>query len=174
MKKILSILLIIAMLSSLLAGCKTIDKTDPDSSSGPDTVQSDKSDPDKDKNANTFAPTTENVGHPQSRVLESLTNTSVHLLCSSSEYSKFAHHYLPGADKNGITHCKEYKGSVSGILGWYADNVKYVTTADIDGYEWSLTPRGIPGIGVEDIRLATDSGQVWVPQEYNPHAQEGE
>ena len=39
----------------------------------------------------------------------------------------------------------------------------------LDGYEWSVTPRGIPGIGIEDILMKhKDTDDDWVPQEFDP------
>lgn len=52
--------------------------------------------PTKDKTCNVFAPTTLNVGHPQSRFI---TDGSGDTLCTSmSEYAKEAYFYLPGAN----------------------------------------------------------------------------
>lgn len=120
--------------------------------------------PDEDGNANVFAPTTNNIGYPQSRVL---SNGSNKLMCSCSEYAKFAYFYLPGANKYGIKDCKNWKGTVTGILGWYQDNATDLTSSGLDGSEWSVTPRGIPGYGVEDIEMFKD-GEAWIPLEYNP------
>jgi hypothetical protein len=120
--------------------------------------------PDEDGNANVFAPTTNNIGYPQSRVL---SNGSNKLMCSCSEYAKFAYFYLPGANKYGIKDCKNWKGTITGILGWYQDNAKDLTSSGLDGSEWSVTPRGIPGYGVEDIEMFKD-GEAWIPLEYNP------
>lgn len=122
--------------------------------------------PDSSENANVFAPTTKNIGYPQGRVLVS---GSQFLLCSNSEYAKFAYFYLPGADRQGIEHCAEWEGSVTGILGWYLDKASKMANNEITGCEWSVTPRGIPGIGVEDIQMKhKTTGEAWVPQEYNP------
>ena len=132
--------------------------------------------PDQDENADVFAPTTNNVGYPQSRFIKDIS-ANVRLLCSSSEYAKFAYYYLPGADRNGVSDCKNWKGTVTGILGWYADNAKYLTPGDIDGYEWSVTPRGIPGIGIEDIKLTKEVEpgvfEDWSPTEFNPNNYSG-
>jgi len=41
----------------------------------------------------------------------------------------------------------------------------------LTGYEWSVTPRGIPGIGaVNDIVMyyQGDESAPWVPKEYDP------
>jgi hypothetical protein len=75
--------------------------------------------PEDDTNANVFAPTTTNIGYPQTRIIEDAAGNKTGI--SSSEYAKFAHFYLPGADQNGIDNCKNYVGDVEGILGFYMD-----------------------------------------------------
>ena len=128
--------------------------------------------PDSSSNANVFAPTTNNIGYPQSRVIADGSNK---MMCSSSEYAKFAYYYLPGADRHGVADCADWTGSVTGILGWYLDKASDMASNKLDGYEWSVTPRGIPGIGVEDIRMVYDGpigdwqGQAWVPKEFDPN-----
>ena len=52
--------------------------------------------PTTDKECNVFAPTTGNVGYPQSRLVED--NNGKYLCVSMSEYAKQAHFYLPGAE----------------------------------------------------------------------------
>ena len=125
--------------------------------------------PDSSSNANVFAPTTQNIGYPQSRVLQD--QGSYRLMCSCSEYAKFAYYYLPGADRHGVANCSAWEGTVTGILGWYQDNAKDLTNTGLDGYEWSITPRGIPGIGVPDINMYYhgDMEEPWVPKEFNPN-----
>ena len=127
--------------------------------------------PDSSTNANVFAPTTTNIGFPQGRVLKDATNNV--LLCSSSEYAKFATYYLPGADKNGVTDCQNWQGSVTGILGWYLDKASELQNNKLTGYEWSVTPRGIPGIGIADIymekEVQPDEYEAWVPKEFDPN-----
>lgn len=131
--------------------------------------------PDSSENANVFAPTTQNVGYPQGRVISDGTNV---LLCSNSEYAKFAYYYLPGADRHGVADCPNWNGTVAGILGWYLDNAGSFpgSSTDTKGdnaksykYNWSVTPRGIPGIGVADINMVNDHGDPWVPKEFNPN-----
>lgn len=118
-------------------------------------------DPETDQYANVFAPTTNNIGYPQSRIITDGTNIS---LVSNSEYSKFAHFYLPGADANGVTNCKNYKGTIVGILGQFRDNARYAH----DQYDWSITPRNIH-IGnsstLNDIEMAAGD-EKWIPKEY--------
>lgn len=131
-------------------------------------VECDTLHPDSSSNANVFAPTTNNVGYPQSRVLQDMGTNK--LMCSNSEYAKFACYYLPGANRHGVKECKNYEGNVRGILGWYLDKASDMAGNKLDGYEWSVTPRGIPGIGIEDIIMyyQGDPSQPWEPKEFDP------
>ncbi len=127
--------------------------------------------PDSSSLANVFAPSTNNIGYPQSRVLKDLSDNST-ICCSCSEYCKFACYYLPGADSTGVDNCSQWSGSITGILGWYLD--KASSLSSLSGSEWSITPRGIPGIGIEDIKMSRevqpDEYVDWVPQEFDPKA----
>lgn len=105
-------------------------------------------DPEKDSNANVFAPTTGNVGYPQSRVISDGTNRT---MVSCSEYAKFAHFYLPGANNTGVSECPNWVGSVTGILGQYRDNARYAH----DQYDWSITIRSM-----DDLKLV-NGGEKW-------------
>ncbi|MBR6035292.1 MAG: hypothetical protein IKP39_04475, partial [Paludibacteraceae bacterium] len=74
---------------------------------------------------------------------------------------------------DGIGGCVNFEGSVTGILGWYVDNAigtKAGTLKNLTGYEWSVTPRGIPGIGLPDIQMfyQGDTENPWVPKEFDP------
>lgn len=121
--------------------------------------------PDSSTNANVFAPTTNNIGFPQGRVLKDPSNNII--LCSSSEYCKFAYYYLPGADKNGVSNCQYWEGTLTGILGWYLDKASEL--GKLTGYEWSVTPRGVPGIGISDINMYNElEGSEWTPVEFDP------
>ena len=122
--------------------------------------------PDSSSNANVFAPTTNNIGYPQGRVISDGTNK---LMCSNSEYAKFAYYYLPGADRHGVDNCPNWKGTVTGILGWYEDKASDLADGKQKGYEWSVTPRGIPGIGVADVNMKNDHDDPWIPKEFNPN-----
>ena len=133
--------------------------------------------PEDDKNANVFGPTTGNIGYPQGRFIRSVTDNTKVLTVSTSEYAKYAAYYLPGADTTGVAHCKDWHGTVAGILGWYMDNAgdfpgssKDSKNENIKSYKlnWAVTPRGIPGIGVADIYMENADGEEWVPQEYDP------
>ena len=93
------------------------------------------------------------------------------ILSSCSEYAKFAYYYLPGADKNGVSNCQYWEGTLTGILGWYLDKASEL--GKLTGYEWSVTPRGIPGIGIPDINMYNDlEERKWTPVEYNPKKNE--
>lgn len=118
--------------------------------------------------ANVFAPSTQNIGYPQSRLLQDQGSATI--MCSNSEYAKFAYYYLPGADKTGIGNCVNFEGTVTGILGWYLDKAETLKNNALTGYEWSVTPRGIPGIGVSDIEMyyQADPSSPWIPKEYDP------
>lgn len=111
--------------------------------------------PEDDTNANVFAPTTTNIGYPQTRIIEDAAGNKTGI--SSSEYAKFAHFYLPGADQNGIDNCKNYVGDVEGILGFYNDNAKYDPAYD----DWSITIRDL-----DDLQLKDANGQLWPRVEY--------
>ena len=106
--------------------------------------------PDSSANANVFAPTTNNIGYPQSRVISDGTNK---IMCSNSEYSKFAYFYLPGADRHGVADCPNWTGTVTGILGWYLDKASDMASDKLDGYEWSVTPRGRRPCGMSLCRI---------------------
>jgi len=138
--------------------------------------------PDTVGGANVFAPSTQNIGYPQSRLLcdkdDKNPNTSATtLMCSNSEYAKFAYFYLPGADKTGIAHCRDFVGTVTGILGWYEDKASEINTSKQTGREWSITPRGIrgpednPSFGLNDIKMhdKNDASILWQPKEYDPN-----
>lgn len=102
--------------------------------------------PEDDGNANVFAPTTNNIGYPQGRIIaDSKGNKTV---ISSSEYAKFAYFYLPGADKNGIANCPKYVGDVVGILGYYSDNARYDPASD----DWAISIRSL-----DDLQLYHDA-----------------
>lgn len=102
-------------------------------------------DPEEDSNANVFAPTTNNIGYPQTRVIEDANGKKTGV--SASEYAKFAYFYLPGADKNGVDNCSDYVGDVIGILGFYNDNAKYDPAYD----DWSISIRSL-----DDLQLYQD------------------
>ena len=116
-------------------------------------------DPETDENANVFAPTTNNLGFPQGRIIMDASNRRT--LVSTSEYAKFARYYLPDA---------EYVGTVTGILGYYADNATSIAKYGLDSYEWSISMRDIFGknAGLKDLNLTNAEGEVWTPKEYKP------
>ena len=112
-------------------------------------------DPEQDEYANVFAPTTNNIGYPQSRVIADATGKKTAV--SASEYAKFAYFYLPGANKDGVANCPNYVGGVVGILGYYSDNAKYDPAPD----DWSITIRT-----VDDLMLHDKSGEHWLYDYY--------
>jgi hypothetical protein len=101
--------------------------------------------PEDDGNANVFAPTTNNIGYPQGRIIADASGNKT--VISSSEYAKFAYFYLPGADKNGIANCPKYVGDVVGILGYYNDNARYDPASD----DWAISIRSL-----DDLQLYHD------------------
>ncbi len=122
----------------------------------------------RDNNANVFAPSTGGVGFPRSRIISDGVNET---LVSNSEYVKFAHYYLPGCDANGIADAPNYKGTVTGILGYYRDNAKNTTYYKPDKWDWSITLRSLAfmGWGTEndlDGFTNVETGELWVPKEY--------
>ena len=112
-------------------------------------------DPEIDQNANVFAPTTNNIGFPQTRVIEDANGNKTGI--SASEYAKFAYFYIPGADKNGSANCAKYVGDVVGILGFYSDNAKYDPAYD----DWSISIRSL-----DDLQLYDADGNLWPRVEY--------
>lgn len=113
-------------------------------------------DPEEDTNANVFAPTTTNIGYPQSRVIADKDGNKT--LVSSSEYAKFAYFYLPGADSKGISGCEKYVGSVVGVLGFYSDNARY----DPSSKCWSISIRSL-----DDLDLRDSEDNLWPRKEYS-------
>ena len=112
-------------------------------------------DPEVDQNANVFAPTTNNIGFPQTRVIEDANGNKTGI--SASEYAKFAYFYIPGADQNGTANCTMYVGDVVGILGFYSDNAKYDPAYD----DWSISIRSL-----DDLQLFDANGNLWPRIEY--------
>ena len=116
-----------------------------------------KGDPEVDgSNAYVFAPSTGNVGYPQSRYVTDGSMGSLgsrKVLIAASEYSKYAHFYLPP---------KKYVGTVTGVLGFYMDNGRYEPTAA----NWSITPNNMQEDILPDCQNATDPDKRWVPQEW--------
>ena len=107
-------------------------------------------DPEVDENANVFAPTTNNLNYPQSRIIADVNNKNKRTLVSTSEYAKFAHFYLPASN---------YVGEVVGILGFYYDNGKNFTKYPPEADDWSISIRS-----VDDLRLY-DGDEHWLYDE---------
>ncbi|MBR1923641.1 MAG: hypothetical protein IJ838_07880 [Paludibacteraceae bacterium] len=113
-------------------------------------------DPATDKEANVFAPTTENNNYPQSRIIADQNGNQT--LVSVSEYAKFAKYYLPGANRSGISGCASYEGTIVGIIGYYRDQAANAPAWD----DWSITIRSM-----DDLKLYhTRYGGEWTRIEY--------
>ena len=102
-------------------------------------------DPETDGNANVFAPTTENMNYPQSRVIMDAQDNWT--LVSTSEYAKYAHFYLPA---------NNYWGDVVGILGFYYDNGLKYSQYPPEASDWSISIRS-----VDDLKLY-DGDEHWL------------
>ena len=102
-------------------------------------------DPETDGNANVFAPTTENMNYPQSRVIMDAQDNWT--LVSTSEYAKYAHFYLPA---------NNYWGDVVGILGFYYDNGLKYSQYPPESSDWSISIRS-----VDDLKLY-DGEKHWL------------
>lgn len=101
-----------------------------------------------DNGANTFAPTTNGIGYPQSRcfTIDRDTATAANSLAiGTSEFAKFACAPLPRG---------EYIGSVTGFVSYYYDNGKYTP---VNNKVWSLTINGLESLELTD----TVSGIAW-------------
>ena len=105
-------------------------------------------DPEIDGNANVFAPTTENMNYPQSRVIKDAQDKWT--LVSTSEYAKYAHFYLPA---------NNYWGDVVGILGFYYDNGLNYNRYPPEASDWSISIRS-----VDDLQLY-DGDEHWLYDE---------
>lgn len=115
--------------------------------------------PAKDGGANVFAPTTNNMNYPQSRVVADDRGNL--FLVSTSEYAKYANFYLPGADSRGISNCKYYGGDIVGIVGFYADQASKLTNKRGDWTFWSVSLRSL-----DDLQLwQMDAQGQWVLDE---------
>ena len=131
-----------------------------------------------DSNVDVFAPTTNNVGFPQSRCITDASGKWT--LVSSSEYAKYAYYYLPHEKINDTIQVtsdsisvKEkivygtYKGTVRGILGYYMDNAGYAP----DQAKWAITICDLSDLDLKaDGSLAAKGGAAkdapWVPEEW--------
>lgn len=115
-----------------------------------------KGDPEvQDSYACVFAPTTGNVGYPQSRYVKDNANTNK-VLISASEYARYALYYLPAT---------KYVGSVKGVLGYYADNGPSLSQYGITETVWSITPCSMDEI-LPEAQQHSDPAQRWVPKEW--------
>ncbi len=106
-----------------------------------------------DSYAYVFAPSTGNIGFPQSRYVANADN-SAKVLVAASEYAKYAYYYVPEP---------KFEGSITGILGYYLDQPpsdKYPLTAA----KWSITPCDMGDILPE--AQAASAAPRWIPKEW--------
>lgn len=90
-----------------------------------------------ERTADVFAPTTGNVGHPQSRFV---TDGKDRILVSSSEYAKYAHFHVPYEYFDGKVQYGTFKGNVRGVLGCYIDRAQRMPDTDAKWRAtWSVT-----------------------------------
>jgi len=114
-----------------------------------------------DSNADVFAPTTNNVGFPQSRCITDASGNWT--LLSTSEYAKYAHYYLPFEEVDDKIVYGTFKGSIRGVLGYYMDNAGYAP----DQSKWAISI-----CDLNDLDLKADgtgnlpAGTQWVPEEW--------
>ncbi len=121
---------------------------------------------DNGSSANVFAPNTGNMGYPQSRII---SDGVAQTLVSSSEYARFSHTYLPGADKSGIVNCKNYKGNITGILSYFRDNniAKFNKGEDNNAPSWDNWSIDIRSLDDIELYLNGDRSQgLWPRVEY--------
>lgn len=121
-----------------------------------------------DSNADVFAPTTDNVGFPQSRCITDGTNWT---LVSTSEYAKYAHYYLPYEkvqyDGRDTIIYGTFKGNVRGILGYYMDNATYAP----DQAKWAISICDLSDLSLKADGSLVDKGGAakdtpWTPEEW--------
>ena len=104
----------------------------------------------KDSYAYVFAPTTGNIGFPQSRYVANDGKTKK-VLIGASEYARYAYYYIPSS---------KYVGSITGILGFYMDNGGYAPKES----NWSITPCLLSDILPEC--QAETANPKWTPTEW--------
>ena len=116
-----------------------------------------KGDPEVDgSNAYVFAPSTGNVGYPQSRFIRGGSPQRL-MLVAASEYAKYAHYYLPP---------RKYVGYVQGVLGYYMDQPPRDKDLPYLERKWSITPSNMVDDILPDCQKATDADKRWKPQEW--------
>lgn len=114
-----------------------------------------KGNPEEDSSgADVFAPSTGNVGYPQSRFV---TDGAERILVSSSEYAKYSHFYIPYEYVDEKVKYGTFKGTVRGIFGFYMDNAgRTPSTTSEWKSKWSIT---ICDLGDLDL-YADGTGEV--------------
>lgn len=90
-----------------------------------------------------FAPSTNGIGYPQSRIFALASNPTKYSAIGTSEYAKFAYAPLPTTD---------YVGSITGFISYYWDKGGSAP----DGDEWTLVLRSL-----DDVKLKNNEGVVW-------------
>lgn len=130
-----------------------------------------------DPYANVFAPTTNNLNYPQTRIVTDADGERKFKI-SNSEFAKFSYFFLPAHINwidlivNGETvrlidnfDYAACVGSVTGILGYYVDKASTMTSAydAVKPYNWSITPCGIEAFEFYDHI----DQKVWVPVEFS-------
>ena len=90
-----------------------------------------------------FAPSTNGIGYPQSRIFALQSDPKKISAIGTSEYAKFADAPLPASD---------YVGSITGFISYYWDK----GDSSPDGDEWTLVLRSL-----DDVRLQNASGETW-------------
>ena len=153
--------------------------------------------PSLDKTANVFAPTTKNVGHPQSRFITDGSGDTISV--SMSEYAKEARFYLPGANNPYYDMVAPYDSvdteaaPSSPYLSFTADGTTYYVRVDIGvlhctdyvggvygilsyymdnaNYTPSATNWAISICELSDLDLKDATGAKWEPVEYTNYTQ---
>lgn len=90
-----------------------------------------------------FAPSTNGIGYPQSRIFALASDPTKYSAIGTSEYAKFAYAALPTSD---------YVGSITGFISYYWDK----GGSSPDGDEWTLVLRSL-----DDVKLKNSEGVVW-------------
>ena len=90
-----------------------------------------------------FAPSTDGIGYPQSRIFALQSDPKKISAIGTSEYAKFADAPLPTSD---------YVGSITGFISYYWDK----GGSSPDGDEWTLVLRSL-----DDVSLQNASGETW-------------
>lgn len=96
-----------------------------------------------DEDEKIFAPSTNGIGYPQTRVLKLAADGTKYTAIGTSEYAKFANAPLPDST---------FVGSITGFVSYYWDK----GGSNPDGDEWTLVLRSL-----DDVQLKNEDGEVW-------------